>query len=129
MSKLTLKQQIKKNKPKFRRQNYGALPRIKSSWRKPKGLHSKLRHGFAGHRNNVEPGYGTPAELRHIGKEGLTPVLVHTTKELENIDQKTQGIIVAHTGKKKKMTIIKTAQEKKITILNLKNPEQFLSHT
>ncbi|MBI4141244.1 hypothetical protein HY485_05400 [Candidatus Woesearchaeota archaeon] len=129
MTLLTLKQQIKKNKPKFYRQNHEALPRIKTSWRKPKGIHSKLRHGFAGHRNTVEPGYGTPASLRGVGKEGLIPVLVNTLQELATLDAKKQGIIIAHVGTKKKTEIIKAAQEKKLTILNLKNPAQFLTKT
>lgn len=124
-----IKQEIKKNKPAFHRQNYGALPRIKSSWRKPKGIHSKLRHGFAGHRTRVEPGFGTPAELRGIGKEGLIPVLVHTTKDLQGLDTKKHGVILAHTGLKKKTMLVKIAQEKKFAILNLKNPTQFLHET
>lgn len=129
-SQLTkIKQEIKKNKPEFHRQNYGALPRIKSSWRKPKGIHSKLRHGFAGHQTRVEPGYGTPAELRGTGKEGLIPILVHTTKELQGLDTKKHGVILAHTGLKKKTMLVKIAQEKKLTILNLKNPTQFLHET
>lgn len=127
MTLLTLKQKIKSKKPVFVRENYGALPRITNTWRKPKGIHSKLRHGFAGHRNRVEPGYGTPATLRHLTTEGLHPVLVHTTKTVDTLDPKKHTIIIAHVGMRKKTEIITYAQQKKISILNVKKPEQYLT--
>ena len=124
---IALKQRLKKKKPSFTRQGYGSLPRIPRSWRKPKGIHSKLRHGFAGHHTRVEPGYGTPVILRGTNKQGIMPVLIHTLKQLETINPNNQGIIIAHVGMKTKKDIITAATNKKITILTLKNPAQFLS--
>jgi len=126
--RLALKQKIKSKIPSFLRENYAALPRLKKAhWRKGKGIHSKARHGFAGHRNRVEPGYGTPAELRGIGKNGLRQVLVHNLNELEKISTQTEGAIIAKMGKQNKIVLIKRAQEKKIAILNIKNPTEYIT--
>ncbi len=124
----SLKQKIKSRKPEFLRDGYNNLPRLKDKkWRKPKGIHSKLRHGFAGHRSRVEPGFGTPAQLRGFGKTGLRQVLVQNPSELEKINNKQEGIIIASVGTKNKVEIIKKANEKNITILNLKNSKEFLA--
>lgn len=125
---LAIKQKIKSKIPKFLRENIGALPRLnRKVWRKPKGIHSKARHGFAGHRNRVEPGYGTPAALRGVGKQGLKEVLVHNLAELEKLNPSTEGAVLASVGLLNKINLIKKSQEKKITILNLKNPTKFLT--
>jgi len=125
---LTLKQKIRNRIPEFLRDGYNNLPRLKAKvWRKPKGIHSKLRHGFAGHRTRVEPGYGTPAELRGVGKEGLLQVVVHNIKELEKVDNKKQGAIIAKIGLQKKIEIIKKSHEKNITILNIRNTKEFIT--
>lgn len=127
---LALKQKIKSKMPRFLRENYAALPRLENkTWRKPKGIHSKLRHGFAGHRNRVEPGYGTPAELRGIGKNGLKQTIVHNVQDLEKITPAKECIIIAKTGLKNKLAITKKAVEKKITIINLKTPAEFITAT
>ncbi|MFH1290144.1 MAG: eL32 family ribosomal protein [Nanoarchaeota archaeon] len=86
-------------------------------WRKPKGRDSKMRLSRKSYPATVSVGYKTAR--KETGKiEGLIPVLVHNTKELEALS-KDMIAIIAKVGAKKKLEIIKQAQEKKIKILNL----------
>ncbi|MBD3310612.1 50S ribosomal protein L32e, partial [Candidatus Woesearchaeota archaeon] len=122
-----LKRQLKKKKPNFLRQDYHKKKRLANKWRKPKGLQSKLRLQKAGHRKKVSSGFGSPASVRFLHSSGLLPVMVYTPADLESIDSEKQGIIISKvTGKKKKIAIIKKAQEKNISILSIKDPIKYV---
>ena len=55
----------KRKKPKFYRQDISKAIRVqRSSWRRPKGLQSKMRHGFRGRANMPSTGYGAPLEFK-----------------------------------------------------------------
>lgn len=114
----------KRKKPDFIRQDSHKKSRIKSRWRRARGLQSKIRLEKKGYRKKPKVGYGTSKEIKNLIK-GVNSKIVSTTKELKNIS-KDGGIIIAKIGLKKKIAIIKEALKSKITILNLKNPELFL---
>jgi len=40
---LKIRKQLKKRKPAFTRQDINRYPRLEVKWRKPKGLHAKMR--------------------------------------------------------------------------------------
>ncbi len=82
------------------------------TWRRPKGRHSKQRARKKGHAKNPCIGLKKPAAQS-------TPVLIHNIKELEQLI-KNQIIIIAKIGAKKKLELIKKANELNLKILNVK---------
>jgi len=108
-----------RKKPKFKRWMSQAYKRIKEAWRRPKGLHSKLRKRIKSKGKIPSPGYGAPKNLKYLHPSGFKEVLVHNVKELERIDTKKEAARIAHTvGKKKRKEILKKAEELKIKVLN-----------
>jgi len=108
-----------RKKPKFKRWMSQAYKRIKEAWRRPKGLHSKLRKRIKSKGKIPSPGYGAPKNLKYLHPSGFKEVLVHNVKELERIDPKKEAARIAHTvGKKKRKEILKKAEELKIKVLN-----------
>ncbi|MBC8444131.1 hypothetical protein H8D83_00945 [Candidatus Woesearchaeota archaeon] len=114
----------KRKKPDFIRQDSHKKGRIKSRWRRARGLQSKVRLAQKGYRLKPKIGYGAPKEIKHLVK-GLKSNIVSTIKELKKIPND-EGIIISKIGLKKKIELIKEAIKTKITILNIKNPELFL---
>lgn len=54
---------IRKKKPKFIRQDTNRAKKFKIKWRKPKGMHSKLRLNKKGHQKSPSQGYRAPKKL------------------------------------------------------------------
>lgn len=124
---LELREKIKSKKPEFIRQESQRRKTLGRKWRKPKGIHSKMRRKFKGRRKSPSTGYSSPKEIRGFDFSGLKPIYVNSMKDLEKVDAKEEGIILSsRVGLRKKIEIIKKAAEKKIKILNIKNTEEFL---
>jgi len=86
-------------------------------WRKAKGRDSKIRLNRFGYPKSPTVGYKSPKSM--AGKiEGLTPILVHNVADLDKLT-KSDAAIIARVGAKKKLDIIKKAEEMKIKIINL----------
>ena len=108
-----------RKKPKFLRQSSHAYKRLSKGWRKPTGLHSKLKRREKGKGFLPSPGYGAPKELKGLHPSGFREILVYSIKDLEKIDSKKEAVKIAHTvGKKKRSGLIKKAEELKIKVLN-----------
>jgi large subunit ribosomal protein L32e len=86
-------------------------------WRRAKGVHSKIRRKRTGYPRKPEVGYKKPASSAGLIK-GKIPVLVHNIKELSILNAKNIAIL-ARVGAKKKLELIKKAEEMKIQILNM----------
>jgi len=114
-----------RKKPKFVRQQF-FKHKLKSKWRRPKGLHSKLRLQKKGHGKKIKVGYGSPK----VGRDlllGFKPIIVCNIKDLEKIDSKTQAILISRgVGTKKKVELLKKIKDLKIKVLNVKNIDAFL---
>ncbi len=68
------------------------------------------------------PGYGAPAEVRGLHPSGLEMRTVHNAEELLALNPETQGALLGATvGKKKKMSLLELAQQKGVTLLNVKD--------
>jgi large subunit ribosomal protein L32e len=116
-----LREQVKRNKPKFVRQESWRFKRLKENWRRPRGLDNKMRRKIKGWPPTVNTGYRGPKVARGLHPSGYREVLVFNLKELKGIDPKTQAIRIAHAvGNRKRAKILVEARKKKITILNLK---------
>lgn len=88
------------------------------TWRRPKGRDSKMRLKMKSYP--ISPTIGHRSSKKDSGKiKGLTPIIVHNLKDLGKCD-KNSIIIIAKIGAKKKLDIIKKAQEKNIKILNVR---------
>ena len=123
---IILRKAMKAKKPNFIRQDSHKKPRVGLAWRKPKGLQSKMRLSKKGYRKTVNPGYGSPKLVAGLSKEGLVKVNVACVKDLEKIDNKSQGIIInSSVGNRKRLDIFKAAKEKQITVLNIKDTEKY----
>ncbi|MEM5853284.1 MAG: 50S ribosomal protein L32e [Candidatus Aenigmatarchaeota archaeon] len=108
-----------RKKPEFKRWLSQFYKRLNESWRRPRGMHSKIRKRKKSKIKMPNIGYGAPKNLRYLHPSGLMEVLVYNVKDLEKIDPSKQAIKIAHTvGKKKRQEILKKAEEMKIKVLN-----------
>lgn len=88
-------------------------------WRAAVGRHSKIRKNRFGYTKSPRIGFKSPAE--ESGKiNGKVPILVREMKDLVNSNSSNIIIISKRIGAKKKMEMIKKAQDMKLQILNVR---------
>ncbi len=115
---------IKAKKPHFVMQDAHKLKRLKDRWTKPRGIDSKMRLNLKGYHKSVEPGYGSPKEVRGLDRSGLEPIIVSNVADLEKLNSKKQGAIInGKMGNKKRIEVLKKAKELDIKVLNIKNTD------
>ncbi len=116
---LKIRARQKAKKPDFNRHDSHKKKRLPISWRKPVGLHNKLRSGIAAKGRLVRPGYGSPKSVRGFHPSGFREILVSNIHDLENA----QGYAVrisSAVGMKKRLEIQAKATEMSLKILNPK---------
>ncbi len=117
--KLKIRREIKKRTPKFRRQEWFRYKRLGTSWRKPRGLHSKARQHMGYRTNVVSIGYGSPADTRNLHPSGFKEIMVYNVGDLERINPRQQAARIGHSvGTRKRIEIEEAADEKGIRVLN-----------
>ena len=122
---LELRSKMKNRKPVFIRQDNPKRPKLSDKWRKPKGIHSKIRHHFKGRRKMPSPGYKSPVAVKGLHSTGLGMVRVFSADEVSKINKTKEGIIVPKAvGKKKKLEILKKARELNVMVLNFNLDER-----
>ncbi len=122
---LEIRRKLKERKPEFIRQDNPKRMKLSYKWRKPKGIHSKIRHHFKGRRKMPSPGYKSPIKVRGLHHSGLKIVKVYSVEDITKTKQKVEGVVVSKSvGMRKRLEIFKKAKELKITILNLNLDEQ-----
>jgi len=127
INQLEHRNKAKKKKPDFVLKDSKYKAGVPNRWRKPRGKHSPVRQQHKGRIKLVSVGYGSPRAVKHLHSSGLEKVLIQTEKDLKNIDPQKQGLIISGLiGNKKRIKLINLALEKKLTILNLKEPQIFL---
>ncbi len=108
-----------KRKPGFTRQDAHKKAKLAGSWRKPRGLQSKVRLKRRGYVRQISTGYGSAKSTRGTVK-GLVPATISVVADLEGLDAKKHGAIIASgLGSRKRERLITLAKEKGITVLNL----------
>ena len=118
---LKLREMIKKKKPKFRRQEWFRKRSLGEKWRRPRGIHSKLRRHEKARGSLPKPGYGSPAAVRGLNRDGYREVIVSNVKDLEKINPKEEiAIIASDVGKKKRLEILEYAEKNNIKVGNYK---------
>lgn len=124
---LELRKTLRRKRPSFERQDAPNLSRLKSHWRRPKGLQSKRRLQKRGHGALVRVGYRTPVLARFMHRQGKLPVIINNHKELMALDvSKQTGVIASCVGMRKRQGLVRIASEKNIPLLNVKDPKAYL---
>lgn len=122
---LEIRKELKERKPIFIRQDNPKRMKLNYKWRKPKGIHSKIRHKFKGRRKMPSPGYKSPRDVKDLHASGLKILSVSSINDFKNIKKESEGIVISRSvGMKKKFEILKKAKELKISVLNLNIDEQ-----
>ena len=115
---LRVRSRQKNKKPHFVRQESWRYKRVAASWRRPKGIDSKMRLKLRGRPKSVAVGYRSPKLVRGFHPSGFKEVLVHNVKDLEKFDPE-NVVRIGHTvGSSKKIRIVERAKELNLRVLN-----------
>merc|ERR1712137_590227 len=89
---------VKKKVTKFKRHQSDLFKRVPESWRRPKGIDSRVRRKFKGKTLMPNIGYGSNKKTKHLLPNGFKKFLVHNVAELEllMIHNTTYAAEVAH---------------------------------
>ncbi|MFB6228240.1 MAG: 50S ribosomal protein L32e [Halobacteriales archaeon] len=103
----------------FDRQDNHMKKRIPTSWRRPKGTHSKQRQGVKGKGDTVQAGFRSPTAVRGKHPSGFEEVRVHRPADLEGVDPDREAVRIASTvGGRKRARIEDEAEEAGVRVLN-----------
>lgn len=110
----------KRKKPKFHRSGIHFYRRIEDKgWRRPRGEDSLQRRNKKSRGARPTTGYCQPRKIRGLHPCGLQDVLIFNAEQLGAFDPKKHALrIAAGVGKKKRIEMVKKAQEKGFRILN-----------
>ncbi|BDA48065.1 60S ribosomal protein L32 [Coccomyxa sp. Obi] len=120
---LTKVKKVKKyGNKKFNRHQHDRKIAVKPSWRRPKGIDSRVRRKFKG-CGIVMPniGFGSNKKTRHVLPSGFYKFVVHNTKELELLmmhNRRYAAEIAHNVSSQKRKTIVERARELNINITN-----------
>ena len=90
-----------------------------TSWRRPRGKHSRARLEKKGAVQVPKVGRRTATEDRGKHPSGFEETLVHRPKDLEEIDPETEAARVSsNVGGRKKAEILEKADSQDIKVLN-----------
>ncbi|MFP4118851.1 MAG: eL32 family ribosomal protein [Candidatus Woesearchaeota archaeon] len=122
---LKIRYALKSKKPSFVRHDSHKKKRVSPSWRRPKGRQNKVRLNKRGYVRHISTGFGSPAAVKGLSRDGLRQCVVTTKKDYEYLDPKTDGVIISsRVGDRKREELISYAVDKRFTVLNL-DPETF----
>ena len=110
---------ISGRRPAFKRQEWYRYSKLGEKWRKPKGIHSKMKRCLKRRPPMVDIGFRGPVAARDLHPSGFEEVMVYNVDGLEGIDPKKQAVRIGGTvGTKKRMAIEDRADELGIRVLN-----------
>ena len=113
-----------RKRPAFKRQNWFRYKRLGQKWRKPRGMHSKMRIRRKYRPPVASISYRGPAAARGLHPSGFAEVVVHRPADLEAIDPQREAARIAATVGDRKREVIETrAAELKIRVLNSRGYE------
>lgn len=120
---VALRKTQKKRKPTFLRQNVGIV-RVRNGWRRARGGQAKVRLKLRSYRKQPSIGYSSPRAARHRTAQGYEQHVIFSPSELK---EEMRAIIVGRTvGERKRLDIIKRAQELGLIILNIKDTQAYI---
>jgi|GEM_PF-549059 len=107
----------KKKKPNFIIPNSKSIMRVPSRWRKPRGIDNKKRIRAAAHGASPRIGHKNSGLVRFMHPCGNFEVIVHNPAQLESLKDVVIRIS-GSVGNKKRIAIVKRANELKLRVLN-----------
>jgi len=119
---LNTKTIVKKRTKKFFRHQSDQFKRIgRSSWRKPKGIDSRVRRRFKGAIPMPSIGYGSDKKTRNIHPNGFKSVVVANVAELEMLmmHNRVYAATIAHSvSSRGRRAIIERAEQLGVGVTN-----------
>lgn len=116
---LDMRNAMSKKRPHFLRQEGFRFKRLGDTWRRPRGMHSKMRRHYKYRPPVVSIGYRGPQKVRGLHSSGFEEVIVHNPTQLDGVDPKRQAVRVGGgVGYKKRLEIETKADKLGIRVLN-----------
>merc|ERR1712070_1229878 len=112
---------VKKKTTKFKRHQSDLFDRVGESWRRPKGIDSRVRRKFKGKVLMPNIGYGSNKKTRHMLPSGFKKVVINNEKDLELLMMynRTYAAEVAHSvSRKTREAILERAKVLDINVTN-----------
>jgi len=116
---LRVRTRQKSKKPEFNFHDSHKKKKLSTSWRKPRGLHNKLRQHIAAKGRVVQPGFGSPRAVRGYHPSGQPELLVNNIAELAAAEGHAVRI-ASSVGMKKRLDIQAEAAKMGLKVLNPK---------
>ena len=94
---------VKKKTNKFKRHQSDRFNTVKESWRRPKGIDSRVRRKFKGKTLMPNIGYGSNKKTKHLLKDGFRKFVINNVADLEMLlmYNRTYAAEVAHSVSRK----------------------------
>merc|ERR1712137_1488340 len=87
---------VKKKVTKFKRHQSDLFKRVDESWRRPKGIDSRVRRKFKGKTLMPNIGYGSNKKTKHVLPNGFKKFLITYAAEVaHSVSRKTREAILA----------------------------------
>merc|ERR1712233_70119 len=112
---------VKKKTNKFKRHQSDLFDRVGESWRRPKGIDSRVRRKFKGKVLMPNIGYGSNKKTRHILPDGFKKFRVNNVADLELLlmYNRTYAAEVAHSvSRKTRAAILERAKVLDVKVTN-----------
>jgi large subunit ribosomal protein L32e len=115
---LAVKRQLRRSRPVFKRHGSHRKAELSDRWKKPRGLHNKLKDSKRGCGPAVSDGYRTPESVRGKHISGYAIVHVANVAALAGLDKETHGIVISSVGAKRQLEILAAAHKAGLRVLN-----------
>ncbi|PGH04408.1 hypothetical protein AJ80_08519 [Polytolypa hystricis UAMH7299] len=112
---------VKKHKKRFNRHQSDMFKCVPSSWRKPKGIDSRVRRRFKGQAAMPKIGYGSNAKTRHLIPSGHKVFVVKNTNDVDLLlmHNRTYAAEIAHAvSSGKRIAILAKAKALGVKVTN-----------
>ncbi|CAM1510169.1 Fc.00g005040.m01.CDS01 [Cosmosporella sp. VM-42] len=114
---------VKKRTKRFERHQSDRFKCVDPSWRRPKGIDSRVRRRFRGTIAMPSIGYGSNKKTRYMMPSGHKAFLVSNTKDVELLlmHNRTYAAEIAHNvSSRKRIDIIARAKQLGVKVTNPK---------